>query len=518
MCACRDKSGLVTTDRHTPVKAIDAATASGVVRGAVMDGVRVWRGIPYATAPTEELRFLAPIPPSPWRGVLDAVEFGPIPPQDRQRGYTSTPADIEMSEDCLSINVVAPDQPTSRLAPVMVFIYGGAYSSGSSASELYDGAKLVKRGNIVFVSFNYRLGPLGFLDFSQYSNAHRRFDTNVGLRDQVAALRWVQENIASFGGDPDNVTLCGQSAGAISVTTLMAVPSAQGLFTKAIAQSPAVATAYSPERTGAMAADFLDILGVYESHAPEFLGKINYREFIRAAEFLKQRRVKNSPGAITFSPVVDGDFLPRSPVEAFRDGETHPVPLIIGTTDREGAYFARMGQTIPTTVPLIEKTFAQTDPDARSHVLAAYPGYPARQSAIDIGGDLLFWHPTVEAAAWHCQIAPTYMYRYDFAPRLMRMLKLDATHGTDLFPVFGALDSRAARTTTALGGARQLRDISRRMQNHWLAFIRHGAPKEDWPEYLLPERATKVFNIVDTIENDPRAERRTAWAGFHNYQ
>lgn len=463
---CRGKSGLVTTDRQAPLKAIDAATSSGVVRGMVVDGVRVWRGVPYAAAPTEDLRFLAPIPPSPWRGVRDATEFGPIPPQERSRGFTAAPGEVPMGEDCLNVNVIAPDRPTSRLAPVMVFVHGGAYSSGSSAADLYDGSRLVKRGNIVFVSFNYRLGPLGFLDFSQYSNSHRRFDTNVGLRDQVAVLKWVRDNIAEFGGDPDNVTLCGHSAGAISVTTLMAVPSAQGLFTRAIAQSPAVAAAYTRERTGAMAADFLDILGVYESHAPEFLGKINWLEFVRAAEFLKQRRVRNAPGAITFSPVVDGDFLPKPPLEAFRDGETHPVPLVIGTTDREGAYFARMGQTIPTTVPMIEKTFSQTDPDARTRVLAAYPGFPGKQSAIDIGGDLMFWHPTVEAAGWHCQIAPTYMYRYDYAPRLTRLLKLDATHGADLLPVFGSLDSGAARALTALGGGRGLRDVSRRMQNH----------------------------------------------------
>lgn len=508
----------MTHQPQTSVAGIDVQTTSGEVRGFVTDTTRVWRGIPYAAPPVGELRFHAPVLPQRWKGIRDATQFGAIPPQETPRGITASSADARMDEDCLTVNVIAPRDTSQTPRPVMVYIYGGAYTSGSSSLDVYDGTKFVERGDVVFVSFNYRLGALGFLDLSEFSGVGRKFDTNVGLRDQVMALEWVRDNIAAFGGDPQNVTLFGESAGGISVTTLMTVPRARGLFHKAIAQSPAVAAAYEPDRAHLTARDFLDILNVLESHATEVLGRVSAEEFVKAATELKARRVRKFPGAMTFSPVIDGDLLPQRPADTFAAGEAHPVPLIIGTTDREGALFARMGETIPTTVPMIELMFAQTDPEKRDEVVAAYPDFPGRRAAVDIGGDVIFWHPTVEAAEGHSTVAPTYMYRYDFAPRLLRLLRMGATHATELPAVFGTIDSRAARALTAMGGRGKLAEISERIQDDWLTFAKNGAPPSDWPLYNVPARCTKVYDVEDRIENDPRAERRIAWHGYQNYR
>ena len=219
-------------------------TAAGEVRGVRERGIRAWRGIPYAAAPVGPRRFLAPAPAAGWGEVRDAARFGPVAPQNRHGQFIGAASHLPRSEDCLSVNVIAPDRadaeaarsPGARGLPVMVFIHGGAYSVGSSREYPRQGERLVRRHGVVYVSLNYRLGALGWLDFRAYAGLGHPFDANAGLRDQVAALEWVRRNIAGFGGDPDRVTLFGESAGANSVTTLMAVPSAEGLFARAIAQ------------------------------------------------------------------------------------------------------------------------------------------------------------------------------------------------------------------------------------------------------------------------------------------
>ncbi|MBN4928161.1 carboxylesterase/lipase family protein [Hoyosella rhizosphaerae] len=495
---------------------VDITTKGGVVRGRRDGDVVTWRGIPYAEPPVGELRFRAPVPSEPWSGVRDAAEFGSIPPQEVKKTFTNSD-DVGVSEDCLTINVSAPARTSAAPLPVMVYIYGGSFTSGSSALDVYDGSVLAANGDVVYVSFNYRLGALGFLDFSAYNSSRRQFDTNVGLLDQVAALEWVRDNISAFGGDPDNVTLFGESAGAISVAALMTIPRTRGLFAKAIMQSPAMDTTYDRDRSRAVAAEFLDILNVCEDHAAEALGRIPAEEFVHAADELKQRRLQSTPGAMTFSLVLD-DVVRERPGDVFRRGGAHPVPLIIGTTDREGALFAKTGDVIPTTEPQIERMFAETDPGKRDAVVSAYPGYPARPAATDIGGDVLFWHPTVEAAAGHSDVAPTFMYRYDFAPRMLRILRMGATHATDLPAVFGTLDSRAAKVLTSVGGKNQLASVSQRMQRRWVNFAYTGSPDVGWPTYDVDTRSTKIFDTNERVDDDPRAERRTAWSGYHNYR
>ena len=500
------------------VASLVVETRSGLVRGVVDQGVRTWRGIPYAAPPVGELRLRAPQPPHSWEGVLDGACFGPVPPQAKAPSLTGSHRRVSMDEDCLSINVSAPLETSDALRPVLVYLYGGAFSSGSSAEPTYRGANLVREGDVLYVCLNYRIGALGFMDFRAYSTPERPFDANMGLRDQVAALEWIRDNIEAFGGDPDNVTLFGESAGAVAVTSLMCVPRARGLFHQAYAQSPAPSGAYYPRMHAAWAADLLEILGISPARAAEALSSISASKLVDATRKMTTKigPVKQ-PGSLSVSPVIDGDFLPKHPIDAFQDGDSMPVPLVLGTMAREGALFAKVSNILPSTPERIEKMFAGTDPQARDRVVAAYPGYPSKQRSVDISGDLVFWYPSQMVAEGHSRVAPTWAYRYDYATPMMNLLGFGATHSFDVPVMFGDVGSGLAKALTLLGGAEELKALSRRFQGSLLSLARHAHPGGDWPGYDESHRHTRVFDKLDRIESDPFPERRRAWAGYRGY-
>jgi para-nitrobenzyl esterase len=504
--------------------ALEVPVDGGVVLGFTKRGLRHWRGIPYAAPPVGELRFRAPRPAVPWRGVRDATRFGPVSMQSRDGNFIGASRRTPMSEDCLTINVMRPATDATGL-PVMVFIHGGAYSVGSSAEYPRNGETLVREGGVVYVSFNYRLGALGYLDLRRFSTPHRPLEANLGLRDQVAALEWVRDNIAAFGGDPSNVTLFGESAGGNAVTTLMATPAATGLFARAIAQSPPPNAIYLPEMTAVWAGEFAEILiesidtdGV-ESTSDDIAGDVLVRaeasELVDAAVALTLRTPDAHPGTIVLSPVIDGDFLPERPLDAFKEGRAAPVPLIIGTNDREGALFTGRLDILATTPKRIRAIFASTKKKARKAIKAEYPGLPEKRPAADFGGDYAFWYPTVKVAERHARFQPVHFYRFDIAPRLVRLAGFDATHGLELFAVFDRMNGRFGRTMTALGGRRAFLAAGRRMRAHWLAFARDGRVDETvWPRYDETERLTLIIDAVDRVEADPRGSRRLAWQAF----
>ncbi len=497
---------------------VEIETASGILRGFEDDDLVHWRGVPYAAAPIGAQRFRAPRPHSSWRGVRDASSYGAVAPQKRTTAAFGVGRRTRVSEDCLTLNITAPRMPADAPRPVMVFIHGGANTLGTGSVPLYDGVELVRRGDIVYVSINYRLGVLGFMDFSAYSTADQQFDSNLGLRDQVAALQWIHDNIGAFGGDPERITVFGESAGAMAVTALMATPAAHGLFARAIAQSSAPALVNSRERSAHLAADFLEMAGIRPTQAPRQLLSVEPSHLVQTLDKLTKKYAADQPGLNTVALTVDGDYLPKQPVEAFADGTATQVPLIIGTNRREAALFAKLGNVLPTTPALIDKLFSNTDPDALGRVTAAYAGYPSKRSAIALGGDHIFWWPSVLVADGHSAHAPTYVYRYDYGTRFLRMVGLGATHGIELFAVFGKTRSGFARVLTSLGGGRGFEEVGSRMRDHWLLFARTGHPGTDWPAYTVDDRKTAIFKRHDVVVTDPHSIRREAWTGYRNYR
>jgi para-nitrobenzyl esterase len=487
--------------------------ATGTIEGFTRDGVHRWRSIPYARPPVGPLRFRAPQPAEPWSGARNCHGFTNCAPQERRYTMIGVGKYQPMSEDCLTLNVVTPETPDGEPLPVMVFIHGGGYILGSSATPVYDGAALARRG-CVYVSVNYRLGVLGCLDLSSLSTPDVTIESNLFLRDLVMALRWVRDNIAAFGGDPNNVTLFGESAGAHAVATLMAMPPAEGLFAQAISESPATGMVQSREVAAEFASRFATLLGVRKRDVAHTLMRASAAELVVAQGRLIDDGVRDMLGAFPIGPVFGDDCLPLDPTEAMRRGHAHRVPLIVGTNAEEGRLFTRFMRMLPTTEPMIEALLSEAEPAERERITAAYPDYPGRSACIQLGGDFAFGAAAWEIAEAHSSRAPTYLYRYDYAPRVLRWSGLGATHGTELLAVFDIYRTKFGALLGAVADRRSTLRVSNEIQRRWRSFSRTGVPGHDWPAYTGPARAVMVFDRKSRIELDPHSERRMAWEGF----
>lgn len=493
--------------------AVRARTTTGIVEGFLRDGVNRWRSIPYARPPVGPLRFRAPQPAEPWSGVRHCHGFTNCAPQQRRYTLLGVGKYQAMGEDCLTLNVVSPEGSVRESLPVMVFVHGGGYILGSSATPIYDGAALARRG-CVYVSVNYRLGALGCLDLSSLSTSDITIESNLYLRDLVLALRWVRDNVASFGGDPGNVTVFGESAGAHAVAALLAVPAAEGLFTQAISESPAAGMVRSREVASEFASRFAALLGASRQDAAVALMQASPAELVAAQERLIDEGMRNRLGAFPIGPVFGDDCLPLDPAEAMRRGRAHRVPLIVGTNADEGRLFTRFLRLLPTTEPMIEALLADTDPAARERITAAYPGYPSQSACIRLGGDFAFGSAVWQIAEAHAGNAPTYVYRYDFAPRLLHWSGLGATHATELLAVFDIYRTKFGALLTAAADQWAALRVSNEIQRRWRSFSRTGVPGDGWPAYTDTDRAVMVFDRKSRVEFDPHPERRMAWEGF----
>jgi para-nitrobenzyl esterase len=508
------------------VAALDIKVTGGIVRGVTENGIMAWRGIPYAAPPVGALRFRAPRPVVAWAGVRDASRFGDVAPQLYRGQFRGVAPVVPSSEDCLSINVLAArSAAVARVPlPVMIFIHGGGYSVGSSRDFTGRGTSFVLSGKVIYVSFNYRLGALGYLHFTRYSTRRRPIEGNLGLRDQVAALRWVHANIRAFGGDPHNVTLLGQSAGGNAVTTLMATPAAHGLFARAIAQSPPPNAVYEQEQADLWSAEYLlalrsvmrsdgEVIADDASPTRVLLGATPL-QLNNAALVLQVRSPDDDPGTFCLAPVVDGIMIPERPLDAFRHGRAHPVPLIIGTNQKEASVFRGRVDILPRSPSRVHAVFSRAPRPARARMRAAYPGLPDARAAVDFSGDYAFWYPSVVAAERHARVAPVHMYRFDAAPHLLHALGIDATHGIELFALFEQTNSPLARTVSAFGGRESYLGAGERMRAHWLEFVCTGSVAASWPAYTAADRRTLIIDETDRIENDPQRNRRLAWMSF----
>jgi para-nitrobenzyl esterase len=497
-------------------------TTYGPVRGIEQDGVKVWKGLRYASAPSGDLRFRSPQPPARWTEVADATAFGPACPQPV---FPNMPLDLgaPQGEDCLRLNVWASsDTQPGDAKPVMVWLHGGAYVLGSSSQALYEGRRLVGHGDVIVVTVNYRLGVLGFLDLSSFDTAGRRFDSNVGLRDVLAALGWVRDNIAAFGGDPQRVTLFGESAGAGIVTTLLASPAAESLFAGAIAQSSPATSVYDRDRARRVAQAFLDKLGITASQSQRLLNMPMAAILSASQQVFDEVPVKN-PGILAFVPFIDGELLGDYPVKLAQEGRSLPVPLIIGTNQHEAALFRLMKSPLmpitPSAITSMFNQIAAEQPDlqlpTQDQIGLAYSRLRRKARSLSIATDVGFRMPSVWLAEGHAHVAPVYLYRFDYSTPLLRLIMVKAAHATELPYVWGNLGG-PKDPTLKLGGTKAAKAVSKRVRTRWINFATHAKPaglagEPEWTPYQETDRACLIIGRRDAVARDVDANIRAAW-------
>lgn len=494
---------------------------AGTFHGVLDRSVRSWRGIRFALPPSGERRWRDPLPAPDAEGDVDATAFGPVCPQPLNPAVPLGEGAVE-DEDCLSLNVWAPETDTDAPRPVMVWLHGGAYTFGSSSQPLYDATSMVSAGDVIVVTVNYRLGALGFLDLSG-AVPDGGFDGNLALKDVLLALRWVQRNVAAFGGDPDRVTVFGESAGGGLVTTLLAVPSARGLFHRAIAESSPASSVYGTARAEKVARSFLTKLGV---DAPDALRAAPVDDVVATGKAVYDEVPTTDPGTLAFAPVVDGDLLPEAPITVLREGRGIPVPLMIGTNKDEASLFSFMkSPLIPITGDRIDKMFADMAAEntavelpTREQVLTAYEHVRHRAIGLGVARDIGFRLPTLWVAEGHSTVAPVWLYRFDHAAPFLRLIGLGATHATELPYLWGNLVSGPKDPTFKLGGRHVAEVISARMQARWTAFAHGQTPEAPnapaWPTFEVDgddSRATLVIDRHDVVTHDLDGDLRRAW-------
>jgi len=476
-------------------------TRAGAVRGAVRGGIATWRGIPYARAP----RFRPPEPMA-WTGERDATTFAPVAMQSRDprtammSGITDK---VEMAEECLALNIYSPGADDKR-RPVVVWIHGGAFFMGSSSQPLYNGTSFAKRHDLVVVTLNYRLGVFGLLYLGDRLGDEYAAG-NVALLDQLAALRWVRDHIAAFGGDPDAITVMGESAGAVSVANLMAMPAARGLFHRAILQSGASGLS-PPTRSDATA--LTDAFCKELAVTPPQLLAASAEQLLSG-----QERVIRSLGLGAFSPYVDGVTVPRIPIDAVRAGEGAVVPTLLGSNRDEWAFFDLFvpGSTALVIAQLRRRLGAAVDRMHASY-LAARPDGSAEQAWVDLVGEVAFRIPMIRLAEAQAKHAPVWMYRFDWASSAFGG-KLGAGHALELPFVWNVVDTPVGQLL--LGNDPSASSLATTMEAAWASFIRGGAPSAEgmprWPIYEAPRRSTMILDRSCRVVDDPAGTQRTLW-------
>jgi para-nitrobenzyl esterase len=501
-------------------------TRSGKLAGRIEDGIHVFRGVPFAKPPVGPLRFRAPEPAPTWKGVREAFAFGPSAPQNPMMLPLPGMDVGAMDEDCLYLNVWTP-APDRERRPVLVWIHGGGFVIGSGSQSIYDGSRLARRGDVVVVTINYRLGPLGFLHLADLCPGLEGAVGNCGIRDQVLALEWVRDHIEAFGGDPGNVTIFGESAGGMSVGTLLGTPSARGLFRRAIAQSGAAHNVHTRETASRVAEHFLERLGLRPADAARALREMPPDKLLDT-----QQQSMLSLGAslgllLPFQPLTDGDLLPEPPIEAVRRGSARGVELLAGTTRDEWKLFSLIDPALSQLdrAGLLARLEKQVGREGAERLVTTYEDVLAERGRVlasdvftAIETDRVFRIPALRLAeAQRDHADDVFVYRFDWeSPALGGAL--GACHGVEIAFVFGVLDKPGVDFLSGKGPeADHLAEVT---MDAWLAFARGGDPSVGalpggrWPRYDTDRRATLVFGRACEVQHDPAERERRAWQGL----
>ena len=483
-----------------------ATTFAGRVEGLYVPAaqapertVSAFRGIPFATA----ARFGPPVPAPGWTGTGDASEFSPAAPQvpgmmDQMFGGRA----LHTSEsDCLALNIWTPSCDTEG-RPVMFWIHGGGFTGGSGSVPWYDGANFAALHDVVVVTINYRLGVFGFNYLPEIGNG------NGGILDQIEALRWVQANIGAFGGDPANVTIFGESAGAMSVGTLLAVPAATGLFRRAIAQSGAANHTRTADQAAEVTDRLLRHLGLTASTAPKLL-ELPVEQLLAAQEAAAANAVM---GGLPFSPVIDGSTIPTAPRLAIAAGSAAGIDLLTGVNGTEMTLFMALDHDEFSRDQLVsraQRVLGDRSEEVIDTYIANRPGRALREVWVALASDMVFGAPArqlLEAQSPHAR-THAYLFRWEtpaFGGRLQ------SCHALEIPFVFNNLHAPGVAQFT--GGGPERQTIAEQMHAAWAAFARTGDPGPDWPQWRPSARTHRIFDTSPGIEDDPRGDELSLWA------
>lgn len=462
-----------------------ATTNNGRIVGFRKKKERVFLGVPYAEPPLGENRFRSPRPSRDWEGVLDCTRNSKIPLQN--------PLNSHQSEDCLYLNIWDPDPATAN-KPVIVWLYGGAFMSGGNGrGEFlgigYDGFLFARDSGCVIVVPNYRENVFGFLDCSSFDPS---FERNLGFKDVVQALKWVQGNIAFFAGDPNNVTLAGQSAGAALIALLLNCPEAEPLFHKCILESPCLESFYTPAEGARIAERYLHFLGLKKEEAGR-IKELPYPRLLKAVKELHESIFAEVWGICAFSPVVDGKEITAFPTYA--DYQNTHKPLLIGSNAEEARLFL-LGNTADPAL-LLKKGPRLVNPTEMKRLSYFYPRFPARKAAAAFLTDLMYTLPKTHFADGYSVANPTFVYRLDFAGGVYKLAGLGSCHLTEVPLLFGWYDIYLLETPWAIA-------LAKRLRRYYGAFAQRGdLTAEGWPLYEKEGRFTMILDKKDHIEKNP---------------
>jgi para-nitrobenzyl esterase len=501
-------------------------TASGRIRGAAVDGINAFKGVPYGASTAGANRFMPPQKPAPWGGVREALDWAGHAPQalagQRRPEVTALagpPDKVPVSEDCLTLNLWTPGLDGGK-RPVMVWFHGGAFSYGSANSTRTAGVNLARRGDVVVVTVNHRLNVFGFLELAALGGEEFAHSGNAGVLDLVAALEWVRENAANFGGDPGNVTIFGQSGGGGKVSTLLAMPAAKGLFHRAIVMSGAGIRMAERERATKLAEAVLGEVGLTANQ----LDKLQALPLERLLAAIEPAQKKLAPAGFRlldrygFGPVVEGHDLPRHPFDPTATDVSDDVPVLVGGTKDENAIFLAPDDAVwnrTLSEDELKTRVAELGGQDTDAVLALYrqmhPGINPAELLIEITTDAKFWVRSVLLAERKAAKgkAPVYMYSFNWQTPVLDG-KLMSQHALDVPFVFDTLDA-----TGITGHSPAAPAIAAMESATWAAFARTGTPDNKliphWPAYTAAERATMMIDTEWRVQNDPQHEARLLW-------
>lgn len=496
----------------------EVRTNNGIVRGKVEDGINKWLGIPYAKKPIGENRFRRAQPVQSWSGVLDTIE---PPNKPVQPAFFVQYEGTAESEDCLYLNIMT--KGTEGKKPVLVWIYGGAFIVGETTLPMYDGTSFAK-DDIVFVAINYRLGVYGGYDLSHFAEGERNFDGNIFISDQIQALRWVKDNIQYFGGDPENVTIMGESAGGSSVINLLASPSAEGLFQKVICESGVIGAAAPPQVGNINMRWLLRRLRVNEDELYK-IKEMDPETLCDASLWLLNRFTRTYPGLFLAGPIT-GPLLPEVPLEALKKGQGKGVKLLIGVNKDESTLFisdsnSNMCYTEEEVERFLEN--CQVPEEVREELRKIYGGdYGNGQGLKDFMTDINFTYHGQKAAEYQSQYEDTYMYYYTYATPVAQQAQLGCYHSSEIPFVFDTCEQYDMKQMYAASSKESLDYFTNLFHGNWVNFIKYGNPngKDEqgpWEKFDADKKNMYLIDETCKMVEDPFKERVEAVGKINIY-